>query len=76
MQELKSALKEDTVDYSVYTANIKRKRPAPRRGVNSGRMMGGEDEDGDEDDEDWTGGRRQNNSGRRGNSNRGGRHRL
>ncbi|RVW30416.1 Sister chromatid cohesion protein SCC2 [Vitis vinifera] len=75
-QEFKSALKEDTVDYSAYTANIKRKRPAPRRGVKSGRMMGGDDEDEDDDDEDWTGGRRQSNSVRRGNSNRGGRQRL
>ncbi|KAF2313653.1 hypothetical protein GH714_012604 [Hevea brasiliensis] len=30
-QELKSALKEDAVDYSTYTANIKRKRPTPRK---------------------------------------------
>lgn len=62
-------MKEDTVDYSVYTANIKRKRPAPRRGVKSGRVIGGADEDENDDDEDWTGGRRQ--GGRRGNSNRG-----
>ena len=77
MQEFKAALKEDTVDYSVYTANIKRKRPAPRRGVKSGRMIGGDDEDendDDDDDEDWRGVRRQ--SGRRGNSNRGGKQRL
>ncbi|KAA8530427.1 hypothetical protein F0562_005136 [Nyssa sinensis] len=37
-QEFKIALKEDTVDYSIYTANIKRKRPPPRRGGKSGRM--------------------------------------
>ncbi|KAE9449352.1 hypothetical protein C3L33_18760, partial [Rhododendron williamsianum] len=65
-QEFKTALKEDTVDYSTYTANIKRKRPPPsRRGGRSGRMAGRDDEDYD-DDEDWGGGvRRPNNSGRK-----------
>ncbi|CAB4305261.1 unnamed protein product [Prunus armeniaca] len=66
-QEFKNALREDTVDYSTYTANIKRKRPAPRKGRKS---VGGDD-DGDDDDEDWTGGaRRLSNSGRRGNYSR------
>ncbi|XP_058184764.1 sister chromatid cohesion protein SCC2 isoform X1 [Rhododendron vialii] len=65
-QEFKTALKEDTVDYSTYTANIKRKRPPPsRRGGRSGRMAGRDDEDYD-DDEDWGSGvRRPNNSGRK-----------
>ncbi|KAH7847892.1 hypothetical protein Vadar_031376 [Vaccinium darrowii] len=69
-QEFKTALKEDTVDYSTYTANIKRKRPPPsRRGGRSGRMPGRDDEDYYED-EDWGSGvRRLNNSGRK--SNRG-----
>lgn len=66
LQEFKTALKEDTVDYSTYTANIKRKRPPPsRRGGRSGRMAGRDDEDYD-DDEDWGSGvRRPNNSGRK-----------
>lgn len=72
-QEFKNALKEDAIDYSIYTANIKRKRPTPRKGRKS--VYGGGDED-DIDDEEWTGGvRRLSNSGRRGNSNRGSRQR-
>nr|GLL18743.1 nipped-B-like protein isoform X1 [Ipomoea trifida] len=62
-QDFKNAMKEDTVDYSIYTANIKRKRPPPKRGGRSGRMGGDDYED---DDEDWTGGvRKLNNSGGR-----------
>lgn len=71
-QEFKNALKEDTVDYATYTANIKRKRPTPRRAVRSGRMTGGDD-DGydDDDDETWNAGpRRLSSSGRKGNSTR------
>ncbi|CAK7338590.1 unnamed protein product [Dovyalis caffra] len=71
-QEFKGALKEDTVDYSTYTANIKRKRPTPRK-VKAGHMMG--DDDDDYDDEDWAGGGRRLGSGRKGNSSRGGRYR-
>lgn len=64
-QEFKNALKEDTVDYAVYTANIKRKRPTPRKGVRSGRIIGGDDDD-DYSDEEWAGGpRRLSNSGRK-----------
>ncbi|KAJ8530616.1 hypothetical protein K7X08_023497 [Anisodus acutangulus] len=66
-QDFKNALKEDTVDYAIYTANIKRKRPPPRRSRKSGRMMGGGDED-DEADEDWGSGMRTSNSGRRSSS--------
>lgn len=66
-QDFKNALKEDTVDYAIYTANIKRKRPPPRRSRKSGRIMGGDDED-DEDDEDWGSGMRTSNSGRRSSS--------
>lgn len=63
-------MKEDTVDYSTYTANIKRKRPPPRRGGRSGRTMGGDDED-DENDEDWGSAmRRLSNSGRKAYSSR------
>ncbi|CAJ2665786.1 unnamed protein product [Trifolium pratense] len=55
-QEFKNALKEDTVDYSLYTANIKRKRQTPRKIRKSGPMVGANiDED---DDEDWAGGMR------------------
>lgn len=64
------------IDYSLYTANTKRKRPAPRKGRKSGYMGGGEDDEDDHDDDDWTGGvRRLSNSGRKGNSNRGSRQR-
>jgi cohesin loading factor subunit SCC2 len=53
-QEFKNALKEDTADYSLYTANIKRKRQTPRKVRKSGPMAGANiDED---DDEDWAGG--------------------
>ncbi|GFY86985.1 PHD finger family protein [Actinidia rufa] len=69
-QEFKNALKEDTVDYSIYTANIKRKRPPSRRGGRSGRMAGRDDDD-DEDDDWGSGARRPNNSGRKSNSSRG-----
>ncbi|XP_042024100.1 sister chromatid cohesion protein SCC2-like isoform X1 [Salvia splendens] len=53
-QEFKNALREDTVDYSTYSANIKRKRPpstSTRRGK-AVRMADMDDEDG-YDDEDW-----------------------
>ncbi|XP_021770923.1 sister chromatid cohesion protein SCC2-like isoform X2 [Chenopodium quinoa] len=64
-QEFKNALREDTVDYSAYTANIKRKRPTSKRGGKASRMISREDED-EDDNEDWTGGRR-NQSGRQSN---------
>ncbi|PSR87716.1 Nipped-B-like protein [Actinidia chinensis var. chinensis] len=70
-QEFKNALKEDTVDYSIYTANIKRKRPPSRRGGRSGRMAGRDDDDDDEDNDWGSGARRPNNSGRKSNSSRG-----
>ncbi|KAK6928115.1 Sister chromatid cohesion C-terminal domain [Dillenia turbinata] len=63
-QEFKSALKEDTADYSTYTSSIKRKRPS-RRGGRYGRSMGRDDEDpDDEDDEDFRGSNRRPSSGR------------
>ncbi|XP_073147222.1 sister chromatid cohesion protein SCC2 isoform X2 [Henckelia pumila] len=64
-QDFKNALKEDTVDYSTYTANIKRKRPHIRRGGKASRMADAEDED-DNDDENWTGMNRINRSGKKG----------
>uniref|UniRef100_A0A7N0VN42 Sister chromatid cohesion protein n=1 Tax=Kalanchoe fedtschenkoi TaxID=63787 RepID=A0A7N0VN42_KALFE len=69
-QELKTALKEDTVDYSSYTVNVKRKRPAPvptsKRG---GRYARREEDDDDYDDDDWIVDARRpgNNIGRRNN---------
>ncbi|GER49338.1 sister chromatid cohesion 2 [Striga asiatica] len=52
-QDFKNALKEDTVDYSTYTANIKRKRPpsSARKSAKASRAL----DLGDEysDDEDW-----------------------
>ncbi|KAK8644383.1 hypothetical protein V6N13_123691 [Hibiscus sabdariffa] len=66
-QEYKNALREDAIDYSSFTANIKRKRPAPRRGGKAARTTGG-DEDDDFQDDDYTGGsgvRRMSNSGRK-----------
>ncbi|XP_052198157.1 sister chromatid cohesion protein SCC2 isoform X2 [Diospyros lotus] len=66
-QEFKIALKEDTVDYSTYTANIKRRRPPSRRGGKSNRMAGSDDED-----DVWGSGvQRVNNSGRKNSSSRG-----
>lgn len=66
-QEFKNALKEDTVDYSLYTANIKRKRPTatPRKVRKSGPMAmpaaGGNSEEEGDDDEDWGGAMRKIN---------------
>ncbi|VFQ68533.1 unnamed protein product [Cuscuta campestris] len=68
-QDFKNAIKEDTVDYALYTASIKRKRPprsTPRKGSRrSGRVGDGDDSD-YEDEEDWTGGARRNGVARRG----------
>ncbi|KAF5189536.1 Sister chromatid cohesion protein scc2 [Thalictrum thalictroides] len=76
-QEFKNALKEDTVDYSTYSANIKRKRPTQRnsRGGKTGPGMGGYDEE--EDDQEWTAQqRRLSNSGSKSSSTRRLRRRL
>ncbi|KAL5723095.1 hypothetical protein ACHQM5_006535 [Ranunculus cassubicifolius] len=58
-QEFKTTLKEDTVDYAVYSANIKRKRPSnPRpstKVAKAGQEMVVDDEE--ESDEEYTGGR-------------------
>ncbi|XP_042499640.1 sister chromatid cohesion protein SCC2-like [Macadamia integrifolia] len=72
-QELKATLKEDTVDYSTYTASVKRRRPPARnsRGGKSGREPSAYDED-DIYDEDWTGSaQRLNYTARRGSGSRG-----
>lgn len=63
LQEFKNALREDTVDYAVYTANIKKRRPpaARRGGRSSSKMAVAVDEDYD-DDEDWGSGARRLNS--------------
>uniref|UniRef100_A0A1D1Z324 Sister chromatid cohesion protein n=1 Tax=Anthurium amnicola TaxID=1678845 RepID=A0A1D1Z324_9ARAE len=58
-QEFKNSLKEDTVDYSAYTASIK-KRPAPRTS-RAKVVRGPEVDEDDDDDEDWTGGPRKLN---------------
>ncbi|KAK4768597.1 hypothetical protein SAY87_003738 [Trapa incisa] len=50
-QEFKNALREDTIDYGIYTSCIKPKRPAPRR--ISKRPLAGDDED--DCDEDYAG---------------------
>ncbi|KAI3938536.1 hypothetical protein MKX01_030829 [Papaver californicum] len=72
-QEYKAALKEDTIDYSMYTSNIKRKRAPARstRGGRSGRETGYYDEEEDEDWDDGYGNSRLNNSGRKSSSGRG-----
>lgn len=58
-QEFKRLLREDTIDYATYTANVKRKHPTPRS-LKSGKAARGKGEDEDEDgsDDDWTGGPR------------------
>lgn len=71
-------LKEDTVDYATYTANIKRKRP-PARNSRGGRSIRetGDDEDDDDGDEDWnSGSRRLSSSGQKVNNGRRTRQRL
>ncbi|WCJ25615.1 PHD finger family protein [Euphorbia peplus] len=66
-QDFKGALKEDALDYTSYTANIKRKRPTPRKPKNvptNANMNayddgdGEDDDDGDDDGDDdlWMGG--------------------
>ncbi|KAL6498572.1 hypothetical protein OROHE_026513 [Orobanche hederae] len=66
-QNFKNALREDTIDYSTYTASIKRRqRPPSRRSGKAVRMVDLSDED-DEDDEDWASSEgRLNKSGRKG----------
>ncbi|EPS72382.1 hypothetical protein M569_02375, partial [Genlisea aurea] len=51
-QDFKNVMKEDSVDYSTYTSNVKKKRPTPRKG-SSKSSRGGGDEAYDDEDEDW-----------------------
>ncbi|XP_010550011.1 PREDICTED: nipped-B-like protein B isoform X2 [Tarenaya hassleriana] len=59
-QEFKNAMREDTIDYTVYSSSVKRKRPTtrptPRKGSRSNRKTvtynEGDDDD-DDDDEDY-----------------------
>ncbi|XP_040381685.1 sister chromatid cohesion protein SCC2 isoform X2 [Oryza brachyantha] len=61
-QDFKTVLREDTVDYGMYTASAQKKRPTPRSStrvrrpaaVTRGRGGGGGDDE-DTEDEDWTG---------------------
>uniref|UniRef100_A0A0D9WUQ6 Sister chromatid cohesion protein n=1 Tax=Leersia perrieri TaxID=77586 RepID=A0A0D9WUQ6_9ORYZ len=65
-QDFKTVLREDTVDYGMYTVSTQKKRPTPRSSsrvrrpavvATRGRGGGGGDDE-DTDDEDWTGGAR------------------
>ena len=66
VQEFKAMLKDDTMDYATYTAEIKRKRPTPaprsskvqKTAAPPPRARGHVDKDDDDDDETWTGGAR------------------
>ncbi|KAI3713140.1 hypothetical protein L1987_71712 [Smallanthus sonchifolius] len=72
-QEFKNALREDTIDYSVYTANIKRKRPPGRRSITKAAAVhvnggGNNGDDDDDDDGTWGSGTRVTASGGRRNT--------
>ncbi|XP_047314760.1 sister chromatid cohesion protein SCC2 [Impatiens glandulifera] len=76
-QEFKNAMKEDTIDYAIYTANIKPKRPAaPRKSSRGGGRTNNRsryEDDDDIDDENWGGGsgmKTQNSAVRRSGRNR------
>jgi len=59
LQEFKHALREDTVDYSHYSANIKRKRPTttPRKvQARKAVHVSGGNYNEEDDDEDYSGG--------------------
>ncbi|WOK99668.1 nipped-B-like protein A isoform X1 [Canna indica] len=56
-QEFKVSLREDTIDYSIYTATVKKRRPTPRS-LKGGKAAQRKREDDDDDDDDWTGGPR------------------
>ncbi|XP_019084191.1 PREDICTED: nipped-B-like protein [Camelina sativa] len=58
-QEFKNAMREDTVDFTIYSASFKRKRPTPRKTSRSAKKAvayNEDDEDDDEDDRGWHGG--------------------
>lgn len=54
------ALREDTIDYSIYSASIKKKRPTSRssKGGKAANQRRTNQDDDEDDDEDWTGGPR------------------
>lgn len=54
MQEFKRLLREDTIDYATYTANIKRKHPTPRNSRSGKAARGKGEDDMDEDDDEVT----------------------
>ncbi|ESQ41527.1 hypothetical protein EUTSA_v10012417mg [Eutrema salsugineum] len=59
-QEYKNSMREDTLDYTIYSTNVKRKRPTPRKGTRSAKKaVAYNEDDGDDDDDDrgWNGGR-------------------
>ncbi|CAH2072676.1 unnamed protein product [Thlaspi arvense] len=59
-QEFKNAMREDTLDFTIYSTNVKRKRPTPRKSSRSAKkaVAYNEEEDDDEiDDRGWNGGR-------------------
>ncbi|KAL0728050.1 hypothetical protein Bca4012_024143 [Brassica carinata] len=59
-QEFKNAMREDTLDYTIYSSNVKRKRPTPRKSSRSAKKAVAYNEDDDDDDGDddrgWNGG--------------------
>ncbi|CAA7031303.1 unnamed protein product [Microthlaspi erraticum] len=58
-QEFKNAMREDTLDYTIYSANVKRKRPTPRKSSRSAKKAvayNEDDDDEDDDDRGWNGG--------------------
>ncbi|TVU40275.1 hypothetical protein EJB05_13731 [Eragrostis curvula] len=66
-QDFKTLLREDTMDFGVYSATVQRKRPTPRSSSRVRRTApatvtrvrgGGGGNNDDTDDEDWTGGAR------------------
>lgn len=61
LQEFKNAMREDTVDFTIYSSNVKRKRPTPRKTSRSAKKPVAYNEDDDDDDDDdrgWHGGGR------------------
>ncbi|KAL1205894.1 Sister chromatid cohesion protein SCC2 [Cardamine amara subsp. amara] len=60
-QEFKNAMREDTIDFTIYSANVKRKRPTPRKTSRSAKKAvayNEEDDDEEDDDRVWNGGGR------------------
>ncbi|KAJ4912098.1 PHD finger family protein [Raphanus sativus] len=58
-QEFKNAMREDTLDYTIYSSNVKKKRPTPRKSSRSAKKAVAYNEDDDDDDDDdrgWNGG--------------------